>query len=363
VHGADELDALRESWDRCALNNGSYFPFLCFDWFVTWFRHFPETKLHIAVLYENAEVAAIMPMMQQTRRRGGLSLSSYAFAGNAYSQARAILHNTTNPSDRVEQATLLLRSFMQHAPSWDYLDLYGLQTENGSCEQIMQAATGCGLPCRKTTAYINCYQDNITLSAEEYMNGRPRKVRKNGPYYLRKMQREGDLQFRFITCAENLDAIMDSYYLLYARSWKRSEDLGPNFHRDLVRMVMNKGWLRLGFLDFNGVPIACQLWLVQDKTAFILKLFYDEHYKHYSPGTVLSERMLRTILEQDRVTGIDCLQGEEPYKFDWVDKRRAREHVVVYNATIRGRMLQFFKKLRHLLFNSNKRGLVRRICG
>jgi hypothetical protein len=349
IYDADRLLALKDVWDQCAVNNNSYFPFLCFDWFVTWLQHFPETLLHVAVLYEHRDVAAIMPVMRKTAKKKGVFLTSYAFAGNDYSQAGAILHNTTNPDARVAQAELLLRYFMQHAPAWDYFDLYGLQPENGNCDQMIRAISRCGLRYFKSIAYGNCYQDNIYLSADEYIRTRPNKVRKNSPYYRRKMEREGELQFRLVAETENLETVMDSYYQLYAKSWKQSEDLGPNYHRDLAKFVAGKGWLRLGFLDFNAIPIACQFWLVEGAKAFILKSFYDKGFQHYSPGTVLSELMIRALIEQDSVTGIDYLQGEEAYKRDWVDNRRERIRLLVYNGTVLGKILLGFTILRNIL--------------
>ncbi|MDD2852262.1 MAG: GNAT family N-acetyltransferase [Desulfuromonadaceae bacterium] len=320
--GVEGFRSLKDDWDRLAMNNGSYFPFLSFDWFVTWLKHFPDTQLFIPVLYRNGAVAAIMPMERKTVNKRGIPLQVYAFAGNAYTQARAIIHDSTDPEERILQAEWLLSYFTKHAPDWDFLDLYGLQPENGNSEQIMEAARRCGLRYRRRVAYENCYQDGITLTADDYLKARPATVRKNAPYYRRKMQREGTLEFRLVKNDNNLDTIMDSYYQLYAKSWKKSEYLGPTFHRDLVRMAAAKGWLRLGFLDFNAEPIACQLWFVHDEAASVLKLFYDEKYKQYSPGTVLSESMLRTIMEQDKIRTLDYLQGADSYKFDWVDSLR-----------------------------------------
>ena len=340
VYTHENLSQLQNAWDQCAANNGSYYPFLCFDWFTTWLKHFPETDLHIPVLYENGAVAAIMPMMRKIVKKRGIPLRVYAFAANAYSQTNAVIHNTADPEKRVQQLKMLLQYFREHASSWDYLDLHALQTENGNSKQIMQAADHVGLGCVKEVAYINCYQDSASLPLGEFLKSK-KKVRKNVPYFRRRMQREGELQFRYVKTGEKINTIMDSYYQLYAKSWKQSEDLGPFFHRDLAVMAADKGWLRLGFLDFNSQPIACQLWLVHDTAAYTLKIFYDEVFKHYSPGTVLTESMMHMAIEQDKVHAIDFLQGDEPYKRDWLDMQRVRERVVIFGSTIKARIAGF----------------------
>lgn len=334
--------SLEKEWDRLAMNNRSYFPFLCFDWYDTWLRHFPDTDVHIPVLYRDDKIVAIMPMMRSVVRKKVLSFTVFEFIGNAYSQARAILCDSVDAAERTRFANKLLHYFVKHVPGWDYLDLYGLQSENGNLEQIAAAAAGCGLKHRIEHVYYNRYQDDIAVSAAEYLAGRPNIVSKNSRYYLRRMQKEGTLEFRLVTHEPDMDAVMDEYYELYAKSWKKSEDLGPGFHRDLAKFAAEKGWLRLGFLVLNGTPIVCHLWLQFQEAAYWTKSCYDESFKRFSPGTVLTSDMFRTLIDQDRVSSVDMLQGDQPYKRDWVDGIRSRKQLLVFNNTMKGWMTATF---------------------
>lgn len=333
--GLEGFRSLKSDWDRLALNNGSYFPFLCYDWYANWLNHFPDTDLFIPVLYRDGSLVALMPLMKTVVRKKGLRFNVFEFIGNAYFQARAILFDTMAANERTFYVEILLQYFMKHAPRWDYLDLYGLQTENGNIDQIVNAATRCGLTQKVELAYDNLYQDLIAVSAGEYISGRPKILGNNIQRHLRKMQRDGMYEFRLITDSHDIDTVMDTYYALYTKSWQRSEDLGPTFHRDLAKLAAEKGWLRLGFILFNGTPVACQLWFQFKDTSYMLKSFFDENFKRYSPGTVLTANMFRTVIDIDRVSCVNFLQGDDSYKRDWVNIKRSRQKLIIYNTSMK----------------------------
>jgi CelD/BcsL family acetyltransferase involved in cellulose biosynthesis len=158
------------------------------------------------------------------------------------------------------------------------------------------------------------------------------------------LEREGQLEIKVITSSEHLNDYLDVYYDVYGRSWQQQERIGPTFHRDLATMVATKGWLRLGFLFHDGIPRAAQFWLVANGTAFILKTVYDQEFKKYSPGKVLTSEMFKRAIDVDKVTTIDYVQGDEDYKKDWTPKRRERKGIVVYNSTIKGRYLSLLDR-------------------
>ena len=89
--------------------------------------------------------------------------------------------------------------------------------------------------------------------------------------------------------------------------------------------------MRLGIARKDGVPVAAQLWTVENGTAWIHKLAYREDAKSLSPGTILSEAMFRAAIDKDRVARIDYGTGDEPYKADWMDRRETLWRVEAFN--------------------------------
>ena len=111
-----------------------------------------------------------------------------------------------------------------------------------------------------------------------------------------------------------------AYESVYAASWKPEEG-SPDFLRALAEREGAAGTLRLGIARKDGAPLAAQLWLVEDGTAWIHKLAYREDSKALSPGTVLSMAMFRSALDEDKVARIDYGTGDEPYKREWMAER------------------------------------------
>ena len=60
------------------------------------------------------------------------------------------------------------------------------------------------------------------------------------------------------------------------------------------------------------------------------KLAYDEAFKGYSPGTVLTARLMQHVIEHDKVA-VDYLIGDDAYKTSWMSHRRERWGLVAYN--------------------------------
>jgi hypothetical protein len=127
-----------------------------------------------------------------------------------------------------------------------------------------------------------------------------------------------------------------AYESVYAASWKPEEG-SPSFLRALAEQEGEAGTLRLGIARKDGVPLAAQLWLVENGTAWIHKLAYREDSKALSPGTVLSMAMFRHALDEDRVRRIDYGTGDEPYKRDWMGERATLWRLEAFNPlSLRG---------------------------
>lgn len=117
---------------------------------------------------------------------------------------------------------------------------------------------------------------------------------------------------------------------VYARSWKRPEPF-PGFMPGLIRLCATRGWLRLGLVSLAGQAIAVQLWIVANGRAEVYKLAYDEAFKAFAPGTVLTARLMQHVFEVDKVTEVDYLIGDDSYKAQWMSERRERWGLIAYN--------------------------------
>jgi Acetyltransferase (GNAT) domain len=138
-------------------------------------------------------------------------------------------------------------------------------------------------------------------------------------------------QLQLVTGSKNMKEAIAAYERVYAASWKKPEPY-PLFSPGLITMCAERGWLRLGLAWLNERPIAAQLWIVASGRAEIYKVAYDEEFKAYSPGTLVTAMLMEHIIDIDKVTEVDYLIGDDPYKKTWMSHRRERWGVVAYNT-------------------------------
>lgn len=116
---------------------------------------------------------------------------------------------------------------------------------------------------------------------------------------------------------------MSDYYAAYSASWKANEQYS-GLVDGMVDGFSKPGWSRLAILYIQGRPAAAQLWFVLHRKASIFRLAYDETWRQYSPGSILTSYLMEYVIETDQVEEIDFLTGNETYKQDWMSERRER---------------------------------------
>jgi CelD/BcsL family acetyltransferase involved in cellulose biosynthesis len=75
---------------------------------------------------------------------------------------------------------------------------------------------------------------------------------------------------------------------------------------------------------------------------FMLKSGYDEAYHRYSPGQVLTERLLRDAWEK-KLDEVDFLGDDERWKLSWATDRRPHTWLFVFPDRVKTRFLHGMK--------------------
>jgi CelD/BcsL family acetyltransferase involved in cellulose biosynthesis len=167
----------------------------------------------------------------------------------------------------------------------------------------------------------------------------------------RKLEREHGFKIRLFTGDEALRGMPD-YYAVYTASWKANEQYAA-FLDNIVARFSQHGWARLAILYVKGQPAAAQLWFVAHGKASIFRLSYDEAWKPYSPGSILTSYLMKHVIEIDKVNEIDFLTGNDAYKQDWMSERRERFALIcVKSIKPAGRFKQLFSSLQRMLQRS-----------
>ncbi len=291
-----------------------------------WYANLEQTvydnpeQVEYGVLSQGEHVLCVLPML--LRRGNGLSIQGLS---NFYTPLYAPAMEPLLKPHLL--ATLLLALRERHADLRS-LDFGPMDMASHAGQALLAALRMAGFPSFEYFCFDNWHVGPIR-GWQEYLDTRGGQLRSTLARKGRHFAGAGGC-FELITRPEEHERGLAAYAEVYARSWKKPEPF-PGFVPGLMRTYAARGELRLGLAYLQDKPVAAQIWIVSQGRAEIHKLAYDAEHKAFSPGTLLSEYLIRHVLEEDKVTEIDYLIGGDTYKQLWMDRRRERWGIVAYN--------------------------------
>ena len=281
-----------------------------------WFENLVNDTLEdgqsmlLACVVERGRVLTILPLMRN-RTEHGRSL------GHLYTSLYTLL---LADKGREEILACLVQGLNQLPLS--SLRLSPIAENDGNLERLQQAMESSGFSCHRFFRFYNWTCRLHGQSFADFMAARPSRVRNTIARKQRKLEREHGYTIHIYT-RDDLPRGIADYNTVYKASWKANELFG-GFIGGLASSLSDQGWLRLAILYIEDKPAAAQFWFVAHKKASIFKLAYDESWKKYSPGSILTSRMMEYVIDIDEVEEIDFLTGNDDYKQDWMSERRER---------------------------------------
>lgn len=268
-----------------------------------------------------------LPLRRPARpqhRPGGRELAAFTAP---YSTILSPLVRGDAPAGMLDR---LAAALIAEARDADHL-LLDCLPEGGEWPEAAEAAClRAGWPICRFPHFGNWHRDCQGLHPDAFFQSLPGQLRNTLRRRGRQAAQDHAVSWRlFRETAETAEAAA-IYAAVYARSWKTPEP-HPRFIPALIDTAARFGALRLGALYFDGTPVAAQIWLVSSGRATIFKLAYDERCKAWSPGSLLTEFMIRRVLEEDRPFEIDFGRGDDGYKKDWLPQRRQRHGLLAFN--------------------------------
>jgi hypothetical protein len=219
---------------------------------------------------------------------------------------------------------------------------------------LQRALETYGFGCERIFRLYNWIYRVQGQSYEDYLGARPARLRNTISRKKRKLDREHGYEIRIYTGEEVPQAMFD-YHAVYGASWKANEQYA-GFLNGIVAGFSRPGWSRLAILYVKGQPVAAQLWFVLHGKANIFRLAYDETWKSYSPGSILTSFLMKYVIDIDKVEEIDFLTGNDAYKQDWMSYRRVRFALsCVKRVKSPGRFEQFVESLMCMLTRQQRR--------
>lgn len=320
---------------------------------IDWYRNLVDTvypddpSVVFYVLRHDGAAVAVLPLRVDGKGRHQNIHSLSNFYTALYEPALAV---TLKPRDLLPLLTTLKADFRRVASLW----LAPMDPESHAYHTLIAACQLGGWMPFEFFGFGNWYL-RVRGGWDDYLKSRSGSVRSTIKRMSKKLaDANGSLQM--VSRAEDVPMALKAYEEVYAASWKQPEP-HPRFVPGLLQTCASNGWLRMGLVWLDGRAIAAQIWIVAHGRAEIYKVAYDEAYKAYSPGTLLTAMLIEHVLEQDHVLEVDYLIGDDAYKKTWMSDRRERWGIVAYTpSNLRG-----FMGLMHELLARNLKPFVQRL--
>lgn len=298
----------------------------------TWYDNFTENilqsedKLYFYIVQDEStgEIIVILPCFCEHSNNNELkSLTNY------YSSLYVPIVNK-NHSEWKSGIRIIVKEIKKHKPLWHTVNFHPLPSNNKVIDELQKALKLEGFWVQRYFAFANWVYQINGISFDDYYQERPSRLKNTIKRKIKKLNKECEYSIQIYTTTDKLDELISDFERIYQLSWKQDEPY-PNFVQGLIYKYAKKNQLRFGFLYVNGQAVASQIWFVTHGTVSIFKLAYDPSYKQYSTGSILTKELMRYVFENDKITSIDYLTGDDAYKRDWMSERNERIGLIGYN--------------------------------
>jgi len=292
---------LRQAWERLAFDTGSIFATPA--WAETWWRHLGpsgEMPLPVAVRDTQASLVALVPL--------------YAWRRHPVRVVRLIGHGPGDllgpirASGQTTSAAVLMRLALDMV-GWDVFIgdmLHGGVAWDRAFD--IEEARPTGSP---VIAIEGQGWDDILAGMSSNARQQVRRRERN-------LHRTFEVTFRLADDAARLERDLETLFELHRVRWggRASDFAGKDapFHRAFARVALERGWLRLWFLELDGVPVAVWHGFRFAGIESYYQAGWDPAFARHSVSGVLLAHTIRAAAE-DGMSEYRMLQGDESYKY------------------------------------------------
>jgi CelD/BcsL family acetyltransferase involved in cellulose biosynthesis len=329
-------------WNVLGGSAGS--PFLTIQWLAAWWRAFGTGRFTCLVLRDGR---GSLRAGACCRRLAGGRLAA---AANAHSGDWDVVAGDPQARRALWQALAGLGAGAVHLP--------GVRSR-ASLEEADQEFRASGYSTVQVAGVRSPYLE-LPESWDDLLAAVSRNLRSQLGRRRRSLEREGRLVFRTTAGGEELERDLAAFLRVESSGWKAgrgtsilSDPRTERLYTEFSKAAAAAGWLRLHFLELDGVPMAADLNCAFAGGMFLIQTGFDERYGRFSPGLVLRGEVLRAAV-QEGASFYDFLGGPDSYKLRWTTELRPRAAIRAYRGARRPLAL-YHARLRPVL----KAGVVR----
>jgi CelD/BcsL family acetyltransferase involved in cellulose biosynthesis len=301
----DTLESPDEEWSELAERSRNIFATR--EWMSIWWRHFGADHPLFVTACRSREggLVAILPLYRWSTG----PLRVLRFLGHG---AGDELGPICAPADR-PAAAVALRASLSRAP-WRWDVFLG---ENLPADACWSAVLGGKLLRRHGSPVLRFKTSNW----EEFLGSLSSNLRQQVRRRERRLAREHDLRYRLANDPRRLQTDLDTLFALHTARWAEASAFAgarEAFHREFAACALERGWLRLWFLELDGRPLAAWYGFRFAGAESYYQAGRDPAWERGSVGFVLLSHSIRQALE-DELEEYRFLRGDDPFKYRFTE--------------------------------------------
>jgi CelD/BcsL family acetyltransferase involved in cellulose biosynthesis len=340
IESTEDFAALRSEWSELLEASASNCVFLTWEWMFTWWRHLSEDRrLHVITVRRDGRLVGIAPLAMRPRRLARLlPFRALEFLGTG-SVGSDYLDLVVLPGDERDVMSALAEYLAERKLMLDLSQVRSAATR-ASGLALELAQRGWMLSRAKTD--VCPYIDLSAHTWESYLASLGQAHRYNFQRRLKNLRKQFDVRFEQVDSEERRGEAMRLLIALHRKRWR--ERGGTNafhtpalveFHQDLGRLALERGWLRLYLLLLDGKPAAALYGFKYGGEFSFYQSGFDLGFTRHSVGLVTMGLAIRSAIGE-AVGCYDLLHGDEPYKYHWARAQHELVRLELYPPRLRG---------------------------
>jgi peptidoglycan/xylan/chitin deacetylase (PgdA/CDA1 family)/CelD/BcsL family acetyltransferase involved in cellulose biosynthesis len=335
IRDESDWDRLERGWNELLDGSASNTIFLTWEWLRSWWSAYGRSGSSLCILAaydDTGTLRGIAPLRRSTASRYRQTVPSIAFVGDG-----------SNDSDYLDfivatgWETPVFEGFRGHLEK---------ELEQGTAlllNEIPEASPNLPL-VRKwaesrsrilTEEEVPCATVRLPETWEGFLGILKPRFRTKVRSVLRNLEARPEVRFGFAETPVEVERLLPILYDLHARRWAEVAKPGvfvqpgkPEFYSRLSARLLDRGWLRFSWLEWNGTVLACQYGFVYRGVYSQLQEGYETAAEHWNTGIGLRAWTIREFIRQE-VREYDFLGGIGRHKSDWGAEVKHSKQIVV----------------------------------
>ena len=352
IEELERFEELRPDWEQLAERDR--LPFSRHGWFTAWWRAFGgSSRLQICALWEGNELAGIFPLLASDGRLEALA--------NVHTPVfRPLVRDDNVLRELVDVA-------VGRAPG--IFDVSQLPCNDAARELIAEGCREAGRPTLIENGRISPLVETAG-ELSDYLKAMDRKWRKDVERRRRKLESEKQATVSPVGLPGDIEGELTAGFAVEASGWKGQRGTAiaqsgsvTTFYRTLAEEFAKDGRLRFSTIFAGDELVAFDYCLLDHGRLWILKGGYDEAFRGYAPGLVLTLAQIERAFELG-LEAVELCGDVAPWKLRFANASRAqcsvhsfgRRPAQLARYAYRRTMRPHLRSAYHRLFPGRRRG-------